>query len=313
MVEVTYRTVQGRYLLRPSRQLNRIVVGIFARAQKLHPVKLIGLSCLSNHLHLLLRVEDQEQLSGFMNRFGGDVVREINRLHGWEDSIWRCRYRAIVVTDEESAQLERVAYLLAQGVKEGLVAKVAQWPGLHFGQQLQQGRCYLVGEEVDRTALYRARQRGQDPDRQEFVVEHLVELHPPPCMEDRPWREYCQWVERTIRDIERRAAAEREREGRAVLGVRAILEQHPHARPTEGLEAMPAPRVHAASKKAREEFREAFGWFLAAFREASARLRAGERGVVFPQGCFPPGLPYVRAGEGLEPGARAGPGYLGAV
>jgi len=32
---------------------------------------------------------------------------------------------------------------------------------------------------------------------------------------------------------------------------------------------------------------------LAAFRDAAARLRAGEAGVAFPPGSFPPAAPWV--------------------
>ena len=36
-----------------------------------------------------------------------------------------------VVTDEEAAQIERLAYILGQSVKENLVERVCQWPGVH--------------------------------------------------------------------------------------------------------------------------------------------------------------------------------------
>lgn len=36
------------------------------------------------------------------------------------------------------------------------------------------------------------------------------------------------------------------------------------------------------------------GRFLAAFREAAEKLKAGDRLARFPDGCFPPGLPFVR-------------------
>ena len=32
LVEITYRTVQGRFLLRPDSELNELVVGVLARA-----------------------------------------------------------------------------------------------------------------------------------------------------------------------------------------------------------------------------------------------------------------------------------------
>jgi hypothetical protein len=36
--------------------------------------------------------------------------------------------------------------------------------------------------------------------------------------------------------------------------------------------------------------------FVAAFREAAEQLRAGDRSAKFPEGSFPPGLPFVRIG-----------------
>jgi len=52
---------------------------------------------------------------------------------------------------------------------------------------------------------------------------------------------------------------------------------------------------HAASKSARQELYAAYGWFVAAFREAAEKLRAGDRTVSFPAGSFPPALPFVAA------------------
>jgi hypothetical protein len=36
--------------------------------------------------------------------------------------------------------------------------------------------------------------------------------------------------------------------------------------------------------------------FVAAFREAAEQLKAGDRSAKFPEGSFPPGLPFVKAG-----------------
>jgi hypothetical protein len=43
-----------------------------------------------------------------------NIAREISRLHGWTDKIWSRRYQAIVVSDEEGAQIARLRYLLAK-------------------------------------------------------------------------------------------------------------------------------------------------------------------------------------------------------
>ena len=76
--------------------------------------------------------------------------------------------------------------------------------------------------------------------------------------------------------------------------MKAILSAHPHTWPNKSKKS-PAPRFHAASKAAREALRAAYGLFLAAFREAAERLKAGDRSASFPTGCFPPGLPFVAA------------------
>ena len=73
-----------------------------------------------------------------------------------------------------------------------------------------------------------------------------------------------------------------------------MLRQHPHTQPNKTKKS-PAPRFHAASKAIRDGLREAYGLFLAAFRDAAELLKAGDRSARFPVGSFPPGLPFVRA------------------
>jgi hypothetical protein len=53
------------------------------------------------------------------------------------------------------------------------------------------------------------------------------------------------------------------------------------------------PWVHAATKAVRRELRNAYFNFVAAYRDAAAKLRAGKRDTPFPMGCFPPALPFV--------------------
>ena len=62
------------------------------------------------------------------------------------------------------------------------------------------------------------------------------------------------------------------------------------------LKTSPAPLFHAATRRIRERLREAYALFVAAFREAAERLRAGEVDVAFPSGSFPPALPWVPSG-----------------
>jgi len=150
LVEVTDRTVQARLLLVPSQELNEIVIGVLGRAQRLYKVRICGFVALSNHIHALLWVDDALQLVGY---FASNLAREIARLTGWTDKIWARRYQAIVISDEEAAQISRLEYLLANGVKEGLVERVQDWPGVHCVRNLLDGEP-LKGLWLDRTKEY---------------------------------------------------------------------------------------------------------------------------------------------------------------
>jgi len=123
LVEVTCRTIHSRFLLRPSPELNDIVVGVLGRAQRLYEVRCCGFSFLSNHFHLLLDVDNVLQLARFMGYVNSNLAREAGRIHEWEDKIWSRRYQSILVSGEEGAQTARLKYVLANGCKEDLVVR----------------------------------------------------------------------------------------------------------------------------------------------------------------------------------------------
>jgi hypothetical protein len=112
LVEVTCRTLHSRFLLRPGRKLDEIIVGVLGRAQRLYDVRICGYVFASSHYHLLLDVDNARQLSRFMCYVGSNLAREVGRLHRWPEKIWSRRYQAIVVSGEAGAQIERLKYLL---------------------------------------------------------------------------------------------------------------------------------------------------------------------------------------------------------
>ncbi len=131
LVEVTCRSIQGRFLLKPSPMLNELVVGVLGRAQELYPVEICGLVFTSNHYHMLLRVPDAERMSRFMGYVNTNIAKEAGKLAQWREKFWSRRYQHIVVTEEEPAQVARMKYLLSHGAKEGLVRRPQDWPGVH--------------------------------------------------------------------------------------------------------------------------------------------------------------------------------------
>jgi transposase IS200 family protein len=291
LVEVTCRTIHSRFLLRPGQELDEIIVGVLGRAQSRYKMRICGYMFASSHYHLLLDVDDTRQLSRFMCYVGSNIARKAGRLYRWPEKFWSKRYRAIVVSGEEGAQIERLKYLLSNGCKEGLVARPQDWPGVHVAKALLQGED-PKGYWFDRTKEYAARNRGEKFDRLKYASVETVHLSPLPC-----WKHLSSEVWRgralnLIHEIVEETAAQRARAGSQPAGAAAILGRHPHDRP-KNPKRSPAPLFHALSAGVRRELWEAYRLFVAAFRQAAKKLRAGDRNAVFPRGSFPPALPYV--------------------
>lgn len=290
LVEVTCRTLQGRYLLRPSRDLNELVLGLLARAAEMYEVKVIAFIVMSNHMHLLVVPTDAQQLARFMNFVNGNLAREAGRLHAWKAKFWARRYRAIVVSDEERAQVARLRYLISQGCKEGLVKSPRDWPGASSTEYLLSGKP-IEGVWFDRTALLYARRRSPGLSRYAYANPHTLELSPLPAWHHVSPEEIRRRIEAIVRDIESQTRGEMESTGRSVVGVKRLLRQHPHAAP-EQAPTSPAPRFHTASRRARERLQAASAAFHEAYRRAARALRRGALRPAFPHGSFPPHLPF---------------------
>lgn len=291
MVEVTCRTIQGRFLLTPTPQLREIVVGILARAARRYPLEVCGLVFLSNHFHLLLVVPDARRLSQFMCFVSSNLAREAGRLVRWRDRFWARRYQAIVVSEEEGAQVARLKYLLSHGCKEGLVSRPEDWPGAHGIHSLRTGEP-LAGYWFDRTRESLAGSRLEARDRLRFATAESLTLLPLPCWRQLSEEEVRRRVAELLQEVEAEAVIARQ--GKPPLGRQAVVRQDPHGAPPLPKRA-PAPDFHTVTRAARERLRQAYASFVRAFRDAVARIRAGDASARFPPGSFPPAGPFVEA------------------
>ncbi|MGH9381112.1 MAG: transposase [Thermoanaerobaculia bacterium] len=288
LVEITARTVQGRFLLKPGPGWTETFIGVLARAQELFPVKIHAFVCLSNHAHWLLTPEDAQQLAGFMRHVLTNLSKEAGRRHGWRGPLFERRYQAITVTDEEHAHVERLTYLLRHGAKENLVARPDEWPGPHCAKALRTGEP-VRGVWISRTAQWVAKNRGQVLSDEQASIPQELHLEPLPCWSHFSPAGYRSAVADILKQIEDETLERHQRGGTAPLGVAEILAQHAHAAPNKPKRA-PAPLVHAASRRLRREFYRMYAAFVGAFYQAVERLKAGCLTPGFPDGAFPPPL-----------------------
>ncbi len=281
---VTLRCIQSRFLLRPSGEVNELVVGVLHRASQQSEVKLHAVGVLSGHLHLLVTSRTATDLSSYMRFVGSNIAREVGRLHDWSECFWGDRYASALCLDDK-AVVDRLAYTLLQGVKEGLVSAARYWPGVHSYRALCEGQK-LHGKWVDRTALgeaTRSRKAGEPiPSVRDYTTTCTLTLDPIPCWAELAPGDYRSMVKALYDD-----AVREHRPDGPFLGPKAILRMSPHHRPDQTDES-PAPPCHASSESTRVRFLEAYRAFVAAYREALAALRAGLDAFRFPEGCVLP-------------------------
>jgi REP element-mobilizing transposase RayT len=289
-VEITCRTVQGRHLMRPSPELNRRIVGVLGRAQRQTGMVVHAVVVMSNHIHYLLSPASAEQLARFLQYAQGNIAREVSRFCGWKGPFWARRYQHIQISNEDEAQMARLRYVLAHGVKEDLVACVGDWPGVHSALTLAHGET-LAGIWYDWTALGEQKRRGRPVCEEDFGQVETLVLSPLPCWSGLPAEEVRCEVQALVKEIDQTARERRQADGIRVAGRGRVLRSS-RRKPRE-MKRKPAPRFHTATRDAWFALRDAYVEFVAQFRDAADLLRQGVRDPPFPPGSFPPGLPFV--------------------
>ncbi len=298
LVEITCRTIQGRFLMRPSSEVNLAIKGTLGRAQRYYGLRVVLCVFLSNHYHLLVIPDSEQQLASFMRFLNTNLSKQLGRLHNWPGPLFQRRYQPVPVSDEEEAQVARLRYLLEHGVKEGLVLRPGDWPGVQCVTELTRGPNCLRGIWHERTAIWEAEQRGKTLCAKERFTRETLVLSSPPAWEARTAKQRIEAALEIVAGIEQRSREAFAEGSSKPLTEREILSQNPHGMP-ELSKRSPAPVAHAATIETWLAMKIAYWEFVAAYRSAVEQWKEGP-GAVFPEGCFPPRAPFI---------ARAGPAW----
>ncbi len=297
MVEVTCRTANGRFVFEPTCGLEERILGILGRGQRLSGIGIHAFVFMSNHYHLLLSARDALQLARFMGFVNSNLTRAIHRLRGESGPMWGRRYSMSLVSAEPEAQLERMRYLLRQGVKEGLVADPFAWRGPASWKATAEGAC-LKGQWVDHTRLGRDRRDRASVSAEEgYLSEEIVELSPLPVWEElSPEGQRAQFL--ALVEVVRKEAIQppKDREESIATAVTSASGEVLVVSVPSPPKRLGSPLVHAVTRAVRKLYQAAYRAFYAAYRRAAEALRRGMREVKFPAGCFPPPAPFESVG-----------------
>ena len=281
LVELTSRVTQGRFLLRPSSEVNALIVDVVGRAQRKYEVSIVAMAWMSTHFHMLVQAVDARQVASFMRDVKSQIAKGLGAILDWPAPVWGRRYSMSVISEEPEAQLDRLRYCLSQGVKEGLVSRVEDWPGVHCSPALLQDRVMSTTQDGDSS------HKGSGTE---------ITLAKIPCWAHLTDDQYREAVRELIRSIEEEADAEHRVAGTRPVGQSEILKRNPRDRVR--LDGTPLPQFLTFRREVREILRQSYSLFEDAYRAAADRLRQGMGEVRFPVGSFPSPMPFVTPAQG---------------
>ncbi len=294
----TFSVVRRLYLLWPGKRLNQVIRYLAALTSERYGVLIHDLTAMSNHVHLEVGDQYGNHPEAFAF-FESMLARQVNAMLGETGSVFE-PYEVVELLDD-GAILDTAGYVLANPVKDHLVEKAAQWPGvttctMKYGERavikrpavglwadLKDKRRRVVKKrKPDSTG--RLKYRGKPSELPDEVVFELVR---PPVLPARGDEEVRQEVLARVAKAEDTARAERRATGRKVGNVKGLARRHATEMSTEKPKSWRQmfgrrPRhagadelVRAAKLRDQEWDRE--------YRERRQRLLNGDRESLWPE------------------------------
>jgi REP element-mobilizing transposase RayT len=270
---ITRGCANGRFLLRPSEATNEIFLYVLAVAVRRTGVVVHSCCVMSTHYHLAV-TDPRGRLPRFLQYLNALVAKAMNREHKRTDHFWAGDGCSVVVLETPHTVLAKMAYVLANPVKAGLVSRGHEWPGLWLSPSLANAEAIDV---VRPKPFFRA--AGPLPPVISLRVERPAGFVSAGAFDTR--------LAERVALLEERAARRLALERRAFRGVAAVLRQDPRVesapcRPRSRLK----PRVACLDRPKRIAALRRLARFAADYGQALAAWRDGVRDVLFPAGTY---------------------------
>jgi REP element-mobilizing transposase RayT len=305
--KVCSRILGGEFFLRPDEYVNEIIEGVIGLAQeRFSSVRLYACVFMSNHMHLILAVGSETDLSGFIGFLKGEISRRLGQRFKKKGPKWERSFKPVALVDD-GALLGALSYVLSHGTKEDLVDSPLDWPGVHCAiwmvtKKTPKARWFNGTRFAEET--FRAKRLGlKMPSKEDFWEETKINLATPPMWELDDGTSPQEHAKRLIGQIEKTHRARRKATGIRVMGANAVRAQNRRTK-----KELPRPpyfkerkRILVAwiSPKAgkAKAYVDRYWAFQRAYRQAAERRKRGVGPPGFPSGAWlpsmPPGTPAV--------------------
>lgn len=272
---VTRRCTQRQFLMRPDDQTNESFEYCLAVAAQRCGIELLFTVAMSNHHHTGI-FDPHGRYPEFLEYFHKLFAKCQNALRGRWENFWSSEQTSVVRLVSDEDVLDKLIYAVTNPVKDHLVTRSSDWPGV------TSYRANRTGEErLIRRPKHFFRDEGPMPERA------VLRFHRPRGFAHLHQQEWAGVIEQRVRSIELRAEASRRASAVHVLGARAILNQRWQARPRPPEPRRKLnPRIAAKNTWRRVEALQRNQLFLKAYRAARDVLAMGYNFALFPAGTY---------------------------
>ena len=282
---VTRRCYQRTFRLRPSPETTHILAYCLGLAADKTGILLHAVCFMSNHHHMVV-TDPLGSLPDFLREVHRLTAKAMNAAQGQWENLWSAEPCSAVQLADDEDIIDKIAYVAANPVAAGLVARPEDWPGLSIWNE---------GTMVATKPQAYFRERGDCPD---AVSLRVV---PPPWKHARDPRARIQAaIAYKVVQAHRKVRAS----GRGFLGQAAVLTGSFIKRAVSfEPKRVVIPTVAAKNPKARKALLAIQTAFRSAYRRALDAWKSGVRDVV-----FPPGTWWMRVHHGAVINLRADAG-----
>jgi len=292
---VTSRTEEGLpFVCTPEMKI--ILLGILARAQALYHVRVVAIKFMANHFHMILIVDNPEDIPAFIDRVKTESAHAVNLLLGRrKKTVWVDGYDSAVLLTPEDV-IEKLAYIYTNPQKASLVDTIEDYPGVSTWKMFQSKITSLPCPWITRPNIPDLADNIGSLD--SFIKERKLQIHEL-ILYPMSWLECFDYPmeketarEQLISRVRQLEAEYRATRKGPVVGAARLRK--------EVMNTTYVPQTHGRRMLCISwdvELRIRFILFVkelrAQAREVLAKWRKGFTNIPFPSGLFPPSLPKL--------------------
>jgi hypothetical protein len=266
---LTRRCAQRMFLLRPDDATNNAFIYCLALAANKFGMNVLFTLAESNHHHTII-FDRHGHVSAFLEHFHKLVARSQNALRGRWENFWAAQEPCVTRLLDRDTVIDKLIYAASNPVKDRLVERVHQWPGINTWVPFVHQRSITAT-------------RPRHFFRASMPAAVTLELAVPPELGDAA--QVVREVREGVEAIEAQMRTERMADGSNVIGRRRLLEQSWKDCPTSFERRRERRPRFAGATHVRVPALASYRSFLWAYKHARDRWRRG-LDAVFPAGTY---------------------------